>query len=60
MFTSNRGFSGSSYRMMSIKFYDRLGLPMGWCQWTTYRKTHCKSYGHVTQNLVTLVPLLTN
>jgi len=25
--------------MMSVKFYnDRLGLPMGWCQWTTYRK----------------------
>jgi len=24
--------------MMPIKFYDRLGLPMGWCQWTTYRK----------------------
>jgi len=28
MFTSNRGFSGSGYRMMSDKFYnDRLGLP---------------------------------
>jgi len=25
--------------MMSVKFYnDRLGLPMGWCRWTTYRK----------------------
>jgi len=25
--------------MMSVIFYnDRLGLPMGWCQWTTYRK----------------------
>jgi len=25
--------------MMSVKFYnDRLGLPMGWCQWTTYIK----------------------
>jgi len=25
--------------MMSVKFYnDRLGLPMGWCQWTTYSK----------------------
>jgi len=39
MFTSDRGFSGSGYRMMSVKFYnDRLGLPMGWCQWTTNRK----------------------
>jgi len=39
MFTSNRGFSGSGYRMMSVKFYnDRLGSPMGWCQWTTYTK----------------------
>jgi len=39
MFTSNRRFSGSDYRMMSVKFYnDRLQLPMGWCQWTTYRK----------------------
>jgi len=27
--------------MMSVKFYnERLGLPMGWCQWTTYRKPH--------------------
>jgi len=25
--------------MMSVKFYnDRLGLPMGWCPCTTYRK----------------------
>jgi len=25
--------------MMSVKFRnDRLGLTMGWCQWTTYRK----------------------
>jgi len=39
MFTSNNGFSGSGYRMMSVKFYnDQLGLPMGWCRWTTYRK----------------------
>jgi len=29
MFASNRGFSWSGYRMMSVKFYyDRLGLPM--------------------------------
>jgi len=28
MFTSNRGFSGSGYQMMSVKFYnDRLGYP---------------------------------
>jgi len=63
MFTSNSGFSGSGYRMMSVKFYnDRLGLHMGWCQWTTYRKPpwSCDRWHNVTQNLVTLVPLLTN
>jgi len=44
MFTSNRVFSGSGYRMMSVKFYnDRLGLPMGWCQWSTYRKPPTES-----------------
>jgi len=39
MFAPDRGFLGSGYRIVSVKFYnDQLGSPMGWCQWTTYRK----------------------
>jgi len=36
--------------MMSVKFYnDQLGLPMGWCQWTTYRKPPTYIYSSINQ-----------
>jgi len=41
--------------MMSVKFYDRLGLPMGWCQWTTYRKPPTASL-RVTWPMMSLWP----